>query len=287
MRKIFLLAAAVSALSGVPAGSAANATVTITRAGFVPADVTIRVGDSVTWTNTDTVVHQVVVEKYPCSLTLQTTQSGSCTFTRAGKFNYRDPSQRGSFRGTIEVTAGAASTTIAASRTIVVYGGAATLSGQLSTNQGGEAVSIWAQPFGQSAFQKVTETTTAADGKWAAAVRPTIQTVYQARVRNATSPNVTVKVRPRVTLGYGAVTRLFTTRVIAAQSFAGKVVFFQRRSSLGQWVTLKKATLNSASAASFRVRLPKGRSTVRALLPASQTLPGYLAGFSPARIVTR
>jgi hypothetical protein len=75
--------------------------------------------------------------------------------------------------------------------------------------------------------------------------------------------------------------------VVAAKSFAAKVVSFQRRSSLGQWVTLKRVTLNAGSAASFRARLPKGRSSVRVLLPASQTLPGYLGGVSPVRAVTR
>lgn len=287
MRKLILVAVAVAALAGAGGSSAATVQVTITRAGFVPADVTIRVGDTVTWTNTDTVAHQVVFDKYACNLTIQATGSGSCTFTKAGSYNYRDPSQRGSFRGTVDVQAASTLTTIAASRTTVVYGQAVTFTGQLTSKQSGATVELWAQPFGQSAFAKVTQVTSTDNGNWTVTVKPTIQTAYQVRVGNATSQSVTIKVKPKVTLGYGATTRLFTTKVIAAQSFAGKIVSFQRRSSLGQWVTLKRLRLNSAGAVSFRSALPKGRTPVRVLLPAAQTLPGYLAGTSPIRYITR
>jgi plastocyanin len=287
MRRLILVAVAAAALTGAAPSGAATAAVTITRAGYVPEEVSVRVGDTVAWTNADTIVHQVVFDKYACNLTIQPAQLGSCTFTRAGSFTYRDPSQRGSFRGKITVVPASSATTISASRTTVVYGGAVTFSGQLASKQTGVTVELWAQATGQNAFAKVAQTTSGDNGNWTIAVKPAIQTVYHMRVGETTSQNVTIKVRPRVTLAYGAVTRLLTTKVLAAQSFAGKVVSFQRRSSLGQWVTLKKVTLNAGSAASFRARLPKGRSSVRVLLPASQTLPGYLGGVSPVRTVTR
>lgn len=284
MRRLILVAVAAAALTGAAPSGAATAPVTITRAGFLPADVSIQVGDTVTWTNADTQVHQVAFDKYACNLTIQPTASASCAFTKAGSFNYRDPSQKGKFRGKVDVQAASTATTLAASRTTVVYGGTMTFSGQLASKKAGETVELWGQAFGQSSFLKVTQTTSGDNGNWAMAAKPTIQTVYQVRVRNAATQNVTVKVKPRVTLAYGSSTRLFTTRVVAAQSFARKVVSFQRRSAVGQWVTKKRVALNAASAASFRVALPKGRSTVRVLLPA---VPGYLAGVSPARVVTR
>jgi plastocyanin len=287
MRRLILVAVAVAALVGAVGGSAATTTVTITKAGFVPADVSVRVGDTVTWTNTDNVVHQVVFDKVACNLTIQPAASGSCTFTTAGSFNYRDPSQRGSFRGTVDVLAPSALTTMAASRTTVVYGQTVTFNGQLTSKRSGETVELWAQQFGQNTFLKVTQVTSTDNGNWAVTTKPTIKTVYQVRVRNATSQSVTINVKPKVTLGYGSVTRLFTVRVLATPSFAGKVVTFQRRSSLGQWVSVKKLTLNSTSTARFRASLPKGRTAVRAILPAAQTLPGYLAGVSPVRYVTR
>jgi plastocyanin len=288
MRRLILVAVAVAALVGAVGGSAATTNVAITKAGFVPADVRVQVGDTVTWTNTDTVAHQVAVDRFACNLTIQPGATGSCTFTTAGKFNYRDPAARGNaFRGSVEVVAPSTLTTLAASRTTVIYGQTTTLSGQLTSKRSGEIVELWAQAFGQSAFLKVTQVTSTDNGSWTVTVKPTIKTVYQVRVRNASSQSVTINVKPKITLGYSAVTRLFTVRALAASSFAGKVVTFQRRSSLGQWVSLKKLTLNSTSTARFRATLPKGRTAVRAILPATQTLPGYLAGVSPVRYVTR
>jgi len=287
MRKLILVAVAVAALAGAAGGSAATATVTITKAGFVPADISVKVGDTVSWTNTDTSVHQVVFDKVACNLTIQPAQSASCTFTKAGSYNYRDPSQRGSFRGTVEVVSPTTATTIAASKTTIVYGQTMTFTGQLTSRQAGATVELWAQPAGQTAFMKVTQVTSTDNGNWTVSPKPAIGTVYQVRVGNQTSQSVTISVRPKLTLGYGATTRLFTTRVLAAKSFAGKVVSFQRKSSVGQWVTLKKVKLNASAAASFRSALPKGKTPVRVLLPATQTLPGYLAGTSPIRYITR
>lgn len=288
MRRLMLVAMAVAALAGASGGAAATTPVTITKAGFVPADVRVQVGDTVTWTNIDTVVHQVSVDKFACNLTIQPAASGSCTFTTAGKFNYRDPSQRGnSLRGSVEVVAPSTLTTLAVSRTTVIYGQTTTLSGQLSSKRAGETVELWAQAFGQSSFVKVTQVTSTDNGSWTVVAKPTIQTTYQVRVRNAASQSVTIKVKPRLSLGYGSVTRLFTVRVFAASSFAGKVGTVQRRSATGQWISLKKVTLNSTSTARFRVTLPKGRTAVRVVLPPAQTVPGYLAGVSPIRFATR
>jgi hypothetical protein len=55
---------------------------------------------------------------------------------------------------------------------------------------------------------------------------------------------------------------LFSTKVVAARSFATRIVQFQRRSSQGQWVTLKRLQLNATSSAIFRATLPKGTSSV-------------------------
>jgi plastocyanin len=287
MRKLILLAVAVTALAGAGSGSAANTTVTITKASFVAANVSIRAGDTVSWTNTDTAAHQVAFDKAACNLTIQAGQSASCTFATAGSFNYRDPSQRGSFRGTVEVLGASTTTTIAASRATIVYGQSMTFNGQLASHRAGTSVELWAQAFGQGAFIKVTQVASIDNGSWTVTANPAIETAYQVRVGNRPSQSVTIKVRPRLTLGYSTVTRVFATKVVAPRSFAGKLAFFQRKSSLGQWITLKKVKLSSAATASFRSALPKGKTPVRVLLPATQTLPGYLAGTSPIRYVTR
>jgi hypothetical protein len=67
-----------------------------------------------------------------------------------------------------------------------------------------------------------------------------------------------------------------------ATSFAGKIVFFQRRSASGRWVTLEKV-VDVNSIARFRVRLPRGVSFVRVYLTQAQAGAGYLDGVSKIR----
>lgn len=58
---------------------------------FSPADLTINVGDTVTWTNHDTAPHNIVITDGPekfTSPTLQNGQTFSHTFTQAGKYSY-------------------------------------------------------------------------------------------------------------------------------------------------------------------------------------------------------
>ena len=70
--------------------SAKTVTVSITKNGYVPNTVTIAVGDTVQFTNSDTVAHQVVfkpatgVTCAPNPLVLQPAQTGTCTFAAPG-----------------------------------------------------------------------------------------------------------------------------------------------------------------------------------------------------------
>jgi plastocyanin len=284
MRKYLLALGGAVVLLGTGGAAAADRAVTITAAGFVPADVTIAAGDTVTWRNGDTAAHQVVFDRAPCNLMIQPGASGSCTFRAGGKFNYRDPSRRGGFRGTVTVTGARTSVTLQSSRRTVVYGGAATLSGVASSQQAGETVAVLGQECGKPAFTRLGAATTTAGGSWTLVVRPTINTVYQARWRTTESSTTPVKVMPRIRLG--RVGSRFTVRVTAAQAFTGKVLAFQRyRPVLRRWVTLKRVTLGAAStptagtvvtSARFRARIRRGWR-VRTFLAQSQAGTCYLA----------
>jgi plastocyanin len=175
------------ALAAVPGASSASATVTITGTGFVPETVTINAGNSVTWRNADTAVHQVVFGQAPCNLTIQPGATASCTFRAGGSFNYRDPSESGAFRGTVTVTGPRRSVTLQSSRRAVIFAGAVTLSGVISSQQAGESVNLFAQECGQTAFMRVGSATTAAGGDWTFAVKPTLKTVYRARWKTTES----------------------------------------------------------------------------------------------------
>ena len=284
MRKSVLLLVVLAFAVAAPADAFA-ADVTISIAGFIPSTVTIDRGDSVTWTNTDTANHQVVSSKAGFSSpVLKTGESYSFSFRAAGTFPYKDAlgEKKDQLKGTVVVKAAsvpAPSVTLAASALRVVYGGSVTLSGTVSSKQTGEQVTLLAQKYGDASYGAVATLTTGSEGRWRYVVKPTIGTGYQARFKNATSSSVRVGVRPLVSFRVITGAR-FSTRVVAARSFAGRYVQLQRRSSVGQWVTLKRLRLDARSAAIFRATVPRGTSSLRVAMSVNQAGPGYLAGIS-------
>jgi plastocyanin len=285
MRRVMILVGLVGALVVVAPAGTADQTIVISAAGFTPRNVTINVGDAVTWTNTDTRAHQVVVDRV-CSITVQPASTGTCTFRVTGRFDYREPTQnRNAWRGTITVRAAATGVTIGASPRLVTYLGATTLSGAVSTAQANERVAVRAQACGSTSFAALATVTTTTGGAWTLSARPLRTTVYEAQWRGAVA-RTTVTVRPRVTIR--KLTRgRFAVRVSAAQGFGGKIAVLQRRTSTGRWVRVRYVTLRVMggtaptviSGANVRVNIRVG-TRVRAVIGAAQVAPCYAAGTS-------
>ena len=110
MRAFCGLVAAVALLSLSGAAVAQTVAVTITKNGYVPKSLTIHTGDTVAFTNGDTVAHQVTFKSTagvtctPNPLVLQPAATGNCVFATAGSYSYSDPNTKGNtFRGTITV----------------------------------------------------------------------------------------------------------------------------------------------------------------------------------------
>ena len=76
------------------------------------------------------------------------------------------------------------------------------------------------------------------------------------------------------------------TKVTARDSFAGKVVFFQRKVG-ARWKTLQAVVLDVNSRARFTAKLPRGLSVVRAYISAAQAGKGYQPNSSHERRFTR
>ncbi len=171
--------------------------------------------------------------------------------------------------------------TLAGSALRVVYNNQVTLSGTISIKQAGEIVAILSQHFGfaDTKFVPLATLTTNSDGAWSYSAKPSIQTSYQAQWKGAISSTLTVGVQPLVTFHVITGNR-FSSKVVAARSFATRMIQFQRRSSLGQWVTLKRVRLSASSTAIFRATLPKGTSVLRIAISVNQVGAGYLGGIS-------
>ena len=282
---------------------AASQTVTITGSGFVPRDVTVQVGETVTFTNTDAAAHQVEFKgagvTCPANpFVLQAGASGACSFTVAGNFAYSDPNKKGNtYRGTVTVTAPpgvAAAITLASSRPLVVYGTKVSLTGKANPAKGSVTVDLWARPYPETAFAKVATTTTQGDGSYAFSLPPQLRTEYRAQFADgaakAESPVVTVLVRPRVTLAVKSVsgsTARMRTGVVSTVSYAGKPLLLQRRNSQGGWTTIRTVRLGQFSTQTFSVKAPSGTTRWRVYLQASQAGGGYEPSFSPTRRVVR
>ncbi len=134
MRKLFGVFAVLAVVGIVPAFAQA-ANITITKTGFVPSSVTIHPGESITWTNSDAVDHQVSSTKASLSSpVMHTGQTYSFMFATSGTFAVTDLLNKKVKAGTVSVkTAGAAQTvSIATSARSMSFNGSVTLSGVVS-----------------------------------------------------------------------------------------------------------------------------------------------------------
>ena len=299
-----LLVVAIPAIAAGPA-TAATKTITITTSGFVPMNLTIKVGDTIGFTNTDTAAHEVLFKAttgFTCTATplvVQPTKTQSCTWTVAGSYPYSDPNQRDrTFRGTVTVDpvppVDVPTVSLATSASVVKYGVGVTLSGKTVPTTAGTTVDILAMASGETTYSKVASVATTNGGTYTVAVTPEIQTSYRAEFQNGTARVVStveaVQVRPRVGLvlrTIKGVRAYFTVRVTSSQTYEGNYVLVQRKNSLGRWTTVKRTTLGAFSSDRFSVRIPNGTSRIRTLLPASQAGLGYLSSASRAIAVSR
>jgi len=296
MRKLLLLLAAFAMLAVTGAVSAATTTtVTITKAGYVPGAPKINQGDSVQFTNTDAIAHQVVFKTMTgitCTsnpLVLQPGQSGSCTFQTAGSTTFSDPNAKGNtFRGTITISAPAETLTLVSSLRSVVYGGHTTLSGVLSSHKVGENVDVLALGCGTNGPVKVATVQTTTNGAFNVSVQPLLNTSYTVKVKNTTSAATPVTVRPRLHLGKTAAHR-FAPRVSASTTFAGKYTSFQRYTG-SRWVFVRTALLRGNTTGVLPTVITTGSFTsairtglrVRAVVGQAQVGSCYLPGISNA-----
>jgi plastocyanin len=302
MRKLLLvliavasLAAAGAAVDGARPAAAASQTVTITKTGYKPTSVSIFVGDSVVFANSDTVAHTVVFKQatgFHCEtvvpLVLQPSKSANCTFSTAGRYTFSDPTNKGkNFRGTVDVALSPTST-IGVRPGTVVYGGKVTLAGTLADKQSGESLQVFALQCGATSATTLATIKSTTGGAFTYTAQPLRQTAYSVRVKNASSSAATAKVAPRLRLGKIARHR-YSLRISAAESFAGKYATFQRYSTARKrWVKVKRVLLKAnttgvaptvITSATFRSGI-KARQRVRVTLGARQVGACYLAGRS-------
>ena len=291
MRRVIWFAAAALALVLAAPAATATTTVQIKSSGFAPAKVTINQGDSVTWTNTDTVNHQVVANLGSfASPILKPGKSWTHTFSHGGTFHYHD-SLHPTLKGTVTVRGAPDQVTLATSVPVVKFGGTVTLTGTVSNKKAGETVTIVQLPYGQTTKQVVATLQTTTGGAFSFNVTPQLSTTYQAQWKTLES-SVIVQVQPLIKLPFVSRTGYFHFYVTAATSVAGKTVYLQRFMLARQWVNTRALTLGSKSGRLISVRfvrslIPRGRWSIRVFMPATEMGGGYLDGWSGTQPVVR
>jgi plastocyanin len=291
MRRVILLVVGSLALMLAAPASSANTAVQIKRTGFVPATVTINQNDSVTWTNTDTIDHQVVANGGSfASPILKPGKTYVRTFRSGGTYRYHD-GLHPTLRGTITVRGAPPQVTLAASIPIIKFGTQITLSGAVSNKRTGETVTLTALPFGQTTKQVIATLQTGANGAFSFTVIPQVNTTYQAQWRS-TESSVVVQVQPVIKLPYVSKSGYYHFYVTAGQSFAGRFVLVQRFTLTHTWVNLARLQLGSRSGrilavGAVRKMIPRGRWSVRIFMPAAEMPGGYLDAWSGTQPVVR
>ena len=165
---------------------------------------------------------------------------------------------------------GSTKLTLKARPSAITFGRSVVLTGSFGKDKSGRSVTMYARPYGASAFTAVTTLNTDAQGGWQLTVHPRIGTSYRAVSRASTSPTIAVGVRPvvKLTASHGGI----SVRVIAKRSFKGRTVLIQRLRGT-YWVAFSKIVLGSTRTPTVRghgIRL-------RAVLPPA---PGYLQSVS-------
>jgi plastocyanin len=288
MRKALLTATAVCALAGAGfavASLSALKQVNIRSTGFAPRTVTIAGGDTVRWRNVDTVNHQVVANSGAfASGQIRPNRTYSRRIDTPGLYPYHD-ALHPALKGVVRVTGNPPSISIAASVPISVYGENIHVSGFISPAAVGDTVAVYALPLGSGSFVKIADVQTTTDlagrpGFWDYVVSPQLLTAYKAQWKGKQSAFIQVAVTPKLTLT--RVGRWFVARGQAAKSLGGRWVYVQRLNRSGDWVRIKKVTLNSQGAQRFRLKnLPSGRNQLRLFITTNQAGSGYFAGPSP------
>lgn len=282
MRRLTTTLLAAAACVGVlaTAASAADSAISLTPAGMQPNAVTIQWGETVTFTNADTVPHAVAMPRL--QFTSEAIQPGGTfayAFTgRAGRYNVRQVGGRAaSATVTVELSG---EVSLEEPARAVPFGQKLTLTGTSSVL--GHPVAIQQLPAGAGEWTDVTTTDPGPDGAFAVQLTATPGARYRATaaagqlrsrpIRVLIAPVLSLRASTRSTSAGALVS--FTARVRPPDATRRAVLeAFDRGRK--RWVTVASGRVSPNGAVTFRWRAVAGRIKLRAAVERQSLATGY------------
>jgi plastocyanin len=280
-RSVLAVVLALVALGIAGYAVGATATVMLTSTGPEPQSVSINWGDTVSYSNGDSIEHVVVIPRAEYTSPaippggkldyIFTGKSGTYSFVQQGGRNRS---------GQVRVSADG-SVTIKASAAVVPFGKSVALSGR-STFPGSPVVLMGREGGAGGSSKAVLEVTAQADGSYTARLRPERGARYQARVAagQIASDTVEVIVRPRVTIAVSrrtapAGTKIVVTGRIAPAGAAANVDLAIYDPGRKRWVVIGTQRVKKDGKAVFRPTIEEGATRLRVVLRRGSTQAGF------------
>lgn len=263
---------------------AARTGVSLTSEGPRPETVTVDWGDTVAFSNVDTVERTVTSDRAQMN-SGAIAPGGTFEFQfiqRAGSYRYNQLGTRPTTFGVVSLTA-KGTVTLRVGRQLVPYGSSVTLAGKSSYP--GTPVAVQFNPAGASGeWTTVATQTAAADGTYSGRARMTAGGRLRARVAadQISSDIVDIKILPRLKMKVSRTrvaksTRIVVTGRVTPASAGDTVDLEERRQGESRWERTKTKNVSKRGVVTFVVRASEGRT----LLRLSLTRGGLNAGFAP------
>jgi plastocyanin len=283
MRRLRVPAAVLGLVALGTAGYAlgAGVSISLTASGPQPETVTVNWGDSVVYSNADSVEHairipraEVTTPAIPPGGTFEQKYEG-----RGGNYNFVQVGTR-NHAGQVVVKVDG-DVTLKASAATVLYGKSVTLSG--TSSYPGHPVIIRGRDAGAGGdWKDVLEIVAGEDGSYSGSLRPKAGARYQARaaadqlaskmVDVAVKPSVTIAVSRRVAPAGSTLT--VTGRILpgGAVDRADLLGYDQRRK---RWVTVSTRAVAKNGKVVYRVKVEEGANRLKISFRRSSTSAGY------------
>ncbi len=270
---------------------AAGAPVSLTPQGPQPATVTIDWGDTVTFSNQDSIERginspraEIVNVPIPPGASYEHRFDG-----RAGRYSYVQTGSRPNFAGVVMLTA-TGKVTLKASKALVPYGASITLSGK--STYVGTPVAVQFRASGSSAdWTTLFSPNAAADGSYAGKTRLTVGGRMRALVAagQISSTFVDAAVVPRVQAGASRRrapkgTKIVVTGRVVPASAVSSVDLEERRGNRG-WLRKATKSVPKSGTVKFVVAVADGQNVFRLSLKRGALDPGFAPTVSRALLV--